>query len=104
MFYFKARLKNNGVFILGVLKGKTFSAESGYLYEYSYKFQNKIYSRVFSSIASEQMKKDSLLFFLILPNNPKVCLQYEKTIVPSCIRLKDVPFNGWKELPKDTCR
>lgn len=103
-FYFETRLKNNGVFILGVFKEKTFSAESGYIYEYSYKFKSKIYSRIFSSIASDQMKKDSLLFFLILPDNPKVCLQYENTIVPNCIRLNDVPFSGWKELPKVTCR
>ena len=103
-FYDEFKLKVNGVFVLGSFKDKTYNSESGYIYTYNFKFKNKNYSRIFATIASEPMKTDSLLFFIILPDNPKVCRQYETILVPSCIRLKDVPHHGWKQIPKSSCK
>ena len=103
-FYVENNLERDGIFIIGSFKDKTFGSESGWVYSYTYVYKNKLYTRNFSCTASEQMKNDTLLFFHILPKNPKICRQFEEAQVPKCIRLKDVPENGWKELPKDTCR
>jgi hypothetical protein len=104
LFFFKFRdeveLKRNGVFILGQFKNKSFGSESGWVYSYVYKYHNREYTRNFSCMASEQMNNDSLLFFRIITTNPKICRQLEDVKVPKCIKLSDVPENGWKTIPE----
>ncbi len=101
-FYVESNLKRNGVLVLGKFNNKTFSAEPGWVYTYSYRFGNKEYTRKFSGRATKQMQRDSLLFFRILKTNPNVCRQLEDISVPPCLRLADVPRDGWKRIP--TCK
>src|SRR5688500_12033654 len=101
-FYVESELKRNGVLILGKFNNRTFSPEPGWVYSYSYRFGNKEYTRKFSGRASRQMQRDSLLFFRILKTNPTICRQLTDILVPPCLRLKDVPENGWKTMP--TCK
>jgi hypothetical protein len=100
----ESKLEEKGVIVLGVFKNETFSSDNGWIYYYGYKYQSKAFIGKVSCMKSEQMKLDSLLFFKILPNSPDVYLQLENIHVPKCIRINDVPNDGWKEIPKDTCK
>jgi hypothetical protein len=95
------QLKKNGVFILGQFFNREASTKGSTLYSYKYTYKNKVYERNFRPFFGINIKKDSLMFFKIMPTNPELCRQLDDVKVPDCFTIENMPENGWKEFP--TC-
>lgn len=68
--------------------------------EFDFVFQNKVYHSSGRKVSRNQYLGEKV-FVNILPydlNTAKLILDKQ---VPSCIEI--APYNGWKEIPKDTC-
>lgn len=91
------RLKSQGVYVVGKLVKSFFGgADNGWMYEYEYFFNSNKYTRSFSGPIKY---KDSLLFFKVLPANPKISRQVLDFRVPKCSQNFDFKKEYWKELP-----
>jgi 5-hydroxyisourate hydrolase-like protein (transthyretin family) len=97
-------LEKNGVYVLGKLYSASAEGETSWVYKFQFSFHTRSYFKSYNGKISAETKKDSLIFFKILPENPAVCRQLQDIHVPDCLTLYSVPESGWKELPKDTCR
>ena len=97
-------LDEKGVYIIGKLFSSSSEGEISWVYNFQYLFNNKIYYRSFTGPLPVQIRKDSLMFFKILPEDPNVCLQLQDVLVPQCIILDNVPKEGWKKLPLNICK
>lgn len=99
--YNVTRLKKSGVFVVGKLYKRTPSGKNsgGLFYKYNYK--NKEYTYIMTAGVSPNI--DSFKYFIILPQNPKIVRRVEEHDVPWCIELSNMPSEGWKEIPDETC-
>ena len=95
----EARLKHEGVFVIGSLFNSSFGGEQGWVYEYEYYYENKKYVRSFSGPIGEAMLSDSVMFFNILPKRPEVCRQVLNTRVPECYKRIKFENKFWTEIP-----
>ena len=101
-FNYKQNLNAEGIYVIGKVTDADFSAR-GTTYTYDFVFYGKKYeSRVKATALG--IKVGDLVFIKTLPENPNASLLVETIKVPFCFRIEDVPNDGWKELPKDTCR
>ena len=94
----EARLKHEGVFVIGRLFNSSFGADNGWVSEYEYYYGNKKYVRSFNW-PSNVGPRDSILFFNILPTQPEVCRQIIKNRVPECFRRINLENKFWTEIP-----
>ena len=94
-------VERGGVYILGKLQEIITGGESGPFCKYSYTFKGRDYTWGFG--CDEPGSDDSLIFLKILPDHPEVCRQITTPHVPRCLRLGDVPKDGWAKLPPHPC-
>jgi len=95
----EARLKQEGVFVIGRLFNSSFGGEQGWIYDYEYYYADKKYVRSFTGPIGEAMLSDSVMFFKILPKKPKVCRQILNNRVPECFRRKEFESKFWTAIP-----
>ncbi|HSC53723.1 MAG TPA: hypothetical protein VLC98_08890 [Phnomibacter sp.] len=98
--YTTREIDESGVFVIAKITQRV-QAKNGTDYSLNYVFNNRVYHTKFSSMPNEFLNKESLVYLKVLPNNPRKFM-YVETRVPACLTLKDLPSNGWKDLPK--CR
>ena len=94
----EARLKHEGVFVIGHLFNSSFGADHGWVYKYEYYYENKKYIRSFAGPIGDGILRDSVMFFNILPKEPEVCRQIYKR-VPECYRRINLDNKFWTEIP-----
>ena len=97
-------LNKKGVYVIGKLFSSTSEGEISWVYDFQFRFNNKTFHRNFTGPLSNKIKKDSLMFFKILPQDPSVCRQLEGLEVPSCVLYDSVPTLGWPILPLNVCK
>ena len=95
----EAKLKREGVFVIGSLFNSSFGADNGWVYKYEYYYENKKYVRSFAGPIGDRMIVDSLMFFKILPKKPEVCRQILNNRVPKCFRKIKLENKFWNEIP-----
>jgi hypothetical protein len=96
----KQKLKNRGVYVIGIkYKYHSGNNHAGVSF-YSYFYKDKKYEYSVADGGANNKK----LFLIILPSDPNVCRIVEDVDVPSCLTMKDVPTEGWKELPLKICK
>jgi hypothetical protein len=93
-----ARLKHEGVFVIGRLFNSSFGSDPGWVYKYEYYYGNKRYVRSFTGPIGEGILSDSVMFFNILPKEPEVCRQIYKR-VPECYKKMKFENKFWTEIP-----
>lgn len=104
LFYWKYRLHTEGVYILGRRTFLSTGGETGTAYNYRFMFHGNEYEVGSSGALHHTGQNDTLLYLHILPAYPDgYCDFLTDDYVPKCFKLSDVPYDGWKELPKDTC-
>lgn len=96
----KNNLNKNGVYVVGKMVKSYFGgSDHGWMYEYEYFFEGNRYTRDFGGpLGIDIQKGDSLLFFRILPKNPKISRQNAALKVPECYRMLDWKKEYWKKL------
>ena len=99
----KTLLEKSGVYVVGKLFSSSSKGEISWVYDYQYKFGDKIYHKSFTGPLPSENKNDSLMFFKILVQDPEVCQQLPKIKVPKCITFLSMPPKGWQNLPLKTC-
>jgi len=92
-----------GIYILGKKTEVITGGDAFPFWKYEYSVDGTIYVHGFQDIGTKFMYSDSMLFLRISSKNPKICRQVTEHRVPSCLTLKDVPNNGWKQLPLQFC-
>ena len=102
--YRNQKLSTDGRFTLGVINNYE-SSKSGQIYSVDYFFKGEKFSLSFSDVGVK-FNKGQLLFIEVSANNPKLydILNYKNIKVPSCIKITDVPMNGWSKISLDTCK
>ncbi len=97
--FYKKNLNETGVYIIGKITDADFSAR-GTTYTYEFFLKGK---RYVSSVKATALgiKSGDLVFIKTLPNKPDASL-LQDIKVPYCLTITDVPYNEWKEIPKDT--
>jgi hypothetical protein len=101
-YYKHLKIDKTGVFVVAKIinfeKGQKPSANCYYNF-----LGKQILSR-FGSLTSG-LKEDQLIFIKVSSKDPESinALDYYKIKVPSCFDINSTPFEGWKEIPKDTC-
>jgi len=95
----EAKLKREGVFVIGSLFNSSFGREQGWVYKYEYYYENKKYERTFTGAIGKGMLSDSVMFFNILPKKPEVCRQILNTRVPECFKRIKFENKFWTEIP-----
>lgn len=102
--YRNQKLATDGRFILGVINNYE-STKSGQIYSVDYFYYGKKFNLSFSDMGLK-FNKGQLLFIEVVASNPKLydILDYKDIKVPPCIKITDVPMNGWSKIPSDTCK
>ncbi len=92
-------LKRSGVYVIAKLDTIISAGNRGSDYDYTFTYNGKPYKCGIRT----NVRLDTLIFVKVYSKNPSIYtfLQYEK--VPGCLGLKDVPANGWKEVPNLKC-
>ena len=98
--FYKKDLNHTGVYIIAKITDADFSAR-GTIYTYEFFFRGKKYE---SRVKSGGLGKGDLIFIKTLPDKPDASLIQASIKVPYCLTMQDVPFEGWKKIPKDTCK
>ena len=98
------RLEKDGRFTLGTIENIA-SSKSGQIYSVRYFFRGQTFSTSFSDVGLE-LNKGEFLFVFVSSGHPVTIniLDYLNKNVPSCITLKDLPFDGWEGLPLNICK
>jgi hypothetical protein len=96
-----AKINKDHVYVIGIITDASFSSR-GTTNDYHYYYFNKKYNGRTTSIGWHK-KINDLFFLKILPSDPSIG-GIEDTPVPSCLTMESVPKEGWKEIPKDTCK
>ena len=97
-------LRKDGTFTLGVVEDIT-SSKSGQIYSAHYFFHGVSYSLSFSGIGN-RFKKGDLIFIRVSSSQPSIyfnILDYLRIKVPPCLTIKNLPLEGWNELPLSEC-
>ena len=88
-------MDRNGVYVLGkVTKPGRLSVDFEFVY------QGRLYQANNRKVKRNQYLGE-ILFVKVLPYNTNVARLIFDNQVPKCI--DEAPYNGWKEIPKDTC-
>lgn len=98
------KLSSDGRFTVGIIDSYQ-NSKSGQIYSVHYFFEKQKYTMSFSDFGPG-FDTGQLVFLEISASNPKVykILDYLKIKVPSCIKISDVPVNGWTKMPLDACK
>jgi len=98
------RLEKDGIFTLGTIEEIT-SSKSGQIFSVRYFFKGQSYATSFSGVGLS-LYKGKFIFIRLSNNHPGTIniLDYLNEEVPSCITLKNLPFDGWKEVPRNICK
>ena len=93
------KLKKSGVYVIAKLDNVRPAGNRGANYYYTFMYNGKSYKCHIGA----NTRLDTLVFVLVYSKDPSICkiLPYDK--IPSCLGLKDVPTNGWKDLPNIKC-
>lgn len=97
--FWSYQIGKNSVFVVAKVYKVTNSGKNGPYYHcyYNYKgkrFEFSLTSKVYG------LNDNGLVFVEIDTFHIGRSLPLEFTKVPDCIKISDVPFNGWKDLPK----
>ena len=52
----------------------------------------------------KNIKLNDLIYVNYLINSPRIEYPVRNIKVPKCFKMENAPQNGWKLIPKDTCR
>ncbi len=97
----RRKFKQNGVIVLAkIIEQQTINDQPMLICQYHFKG-----SEYHIKYPQQRMHEpgDSLVFLYIIPENPNEWMQMDKYVVPSCLTLKDVPAEGWREPPLRAC-
>lgn len=104
LLYWKYRLSKEGVYVIGRRTYLSTGGETGPVYNYKFLYRGTEFEVGQSGSMPYRGKDDTLLFLKILPADPDgYCDYMTDAHVPKCFGLRDVPYDGWKEIPRDTC-
>ncbi len=102
--YRNQKLSTDGRFTIGEIDNYE-SSKSGQIYSVYYFYNGKKINISFSDVGMK-FNKGQLIFIEVVASNPKLfnILDYKDIDVPPCIKITDVPLNGWSKIPLDTCQ
>ncbi|WEK34275.1 MAG: hypothetical protein P0Y53_17450 [Candidatus Pseudobacter hemicellulosilyticus] len=99
----KRNLKNRGVYVVGELKEVSLGSDNGWVYKYEYSYLKRKYIKKFQGPIDKAIVSDSILFFIVLPEDPSICRQVDNIKVPPCLKGISFKDSSWKNLPLDIC-
>ncbi len=97
----RRKFKKEGTIILATITGQE-TVDDRVLLSCRYHFKDNDYQIKYPQQRIHE-PGDSLVFLYILPGNPAEWMQLDKYVVPACLTPKDVPADGWTELPLKAC-
>ena len=97
-------MSNEGRFTVGTIEDFG-DSKNGRVYSVLYFYGGKKFNISFSDIGLK-LTKGQLVFMKISSSNPKIfdILKYKNIQVPNCIKISNIPDNGWAKLPLDSCK
>jgi len=97
----RRKFKKDGMIVLAAITGQK-TIDNHEVISCRFHFKDREYHIEYAPQRIHE-PNDSLVFLYILPDNPKEWMQLDKYVVPSCLTTKDVPADGWVELPLKAC-
>lgn len=97
--YQNQKLKNEGIYVLAKRSAYRSGGKQGGVSDFSYYYKGESYIWGIRDMGI----LDKLIFLKISKTDPSICKVIDQK-VPECFQFSDVPFNGWKRIPVDTCK
>lgn len=102
--------KKNGnkVYVIGIVTNKEPYKSGGVIYNYDYYFRGNKFTGQNTDNFWDKKVNDLfyIKLYLYLHDSTKIAdLDFIDSVsVPSCLTIRNIPFIGWQELPRDSCR
>jgi hypothetical protein len=95
--------KKEKLFTIGRVYNISEMGKNGRTYFFEYSVKGVLYKGKTSGYGFN-INADKLLYVQVLKENANEYSVFEFKKVPHCFTMESVSFEGWKELPKDSCK
>jgi hypothetical protein len=102
-YYEDRSLKNEGFFTVGRLTSASFAGGQGWIYDFTYKVNEKFYNISYNGRVKDCLSTDSLVFLRISNSDYSLWRLITDKKVPECIEFSKVPEMGWEDI-EEICK